>query len=41
LTGVSLSEEIVEQQFSGETAELEFAAELLVSVIRDESSMGD
>jgi hypothetical protein len=41
LTGVSLSEEVVEQQFSKETVELESAAEWPVNVTRDESSMGD
>jgi hypothetical protein len=41
LTGVSLSEEVVEQQFSGETVELESAAEWPVSITRDERSMGD
>jgi hypothetical protein len=41
LTGVNLSEEVVEQQFSGETAELESAAEWPVSVTEDENNMGD
>jgi hypothetical protein len=41
LTGVSLSEEVVEQQFSGKTVELESAAEWPVNVTRDESNMGD
>jgi hypothetical protein len=34
LIGVSLSEEVVEQQFSGETAELESVTEWPVSVMR-------
>jgi hypothetical protein len=41
LTGVSMSEEVVEQQFSGETVELESAAEWPIRVTRDESCMGD
>jgi hypothetical protein len=41
LIGGNLSKEIVEQQFSDETAELESVAEWPVSVTRDESRMGD
>jgi hypothetical protein len=41
LTGVNLSEEIVEQQFIGETGELESTAEWPVNVTRDEIIMGD
>jgi hypothetical protein len=40
MTGVNLSEEVVEQQFSGEIAELEYATEWLVTVTKYESNMG-
>ena len=41
LTGISLSEEVVEQQFSGETVELESAVEWPIRVTRDEIRVGD
>jgi hypothetical protein len=39
LTGVCLSEEVVEQQFNGKTIGLESAIEWPVNVTRDESNM--
>jgi hypothetical protein len=41
LIGANLSEEVAEQQFSGEIAKLDSAIEWPVSVTRGESSMGD